>query len=232
MTKPKKKYNKDTFLNMSKQVNLTDDFEKAANCLSNAFLNSPSNDYLMKKFMNIPLSENCSKKRIKSILEYFCAFYHDNGAEIAEVEDFNTVSVYTTPKKHVEQWMTNDEVFNQIFFHDLHDLYDKYIPKGMGYYYLFIIGRDLLDVTKGKGNVRAIFESYRKRADEDNACIVLEAISEEAKQVYEYFGFKTYSKFNYGKNEVNGKGELDPNGEGFDAYLMIYHKSPLPGFIE
>ncbi|XBW37524.1 hypothetical protein QEN19_003106 [Hanseniaspora menglaensis] len=217
---------------MSKQVKFTDDFQRAAITLNNAFEKSPSNDYLMKKFMNIPLDQPCSRNRIKSIIEYFCAFYHDNGAEIAEVDDFNTVAVYTTPKNHVEQWMTNDEVFNQIFFHDLHDLYDKYIPEGMEYYYLFIVGRDLTDTTKGKGNLRAIFESYKKRADESNSCIVLEAISEEAKTIYQYFGFKVYSKFNYGSKEVNGKGELDPNGEGFDAYLMIYHKDVLPGFID
>ncbi|OBA25180.1 hypothetical protein HANVADRAFT_4013 [Hanseniaspora valbyensis NRRL Y-1626] len=217
---------------MSKQVNYTDDIERAAKTLDKAFLNSPSNDYLMKKFMNIPLDQPCSKKRIKSVLEYFCAFYHDNGGEIAEVDDFNTVAVYATPENHIDQWMTNDEVFNQIFFHDLHALYDKYIPENIEYYYLFIVGRDLTDTTKGKGNLRAIFEAYKKRADESNSCIVLEAISEEAKSVYEYFGFKTYSKFTYGQNEVNRKGELDPNGEGFDAYLMIYHKDTIPGFIE
>lgn len=217
---------------MSKQVNYTDDIERAAKALNNAFLNSPSNDYLMKKFMNIPLDKPCSRKRIKSILEYFCAFYHDNGGEIAEVDDFNTVAVYTAPGKHVDQWMTDDEVFNQIFFHDLHDLYDQFIPQGTGYFYLFIVGRDLTDTTKGKGNLRAIFETYQKRADESDSCIVLEAISEEAKKVYEYFGFKNYSTFTYGKNEVNRKGELDPNGEGFDAHLMIYYKDTLPGFIE
>ncbi|KAL6937793.1 hypothetical protein ACO0RG_004316 [Hanseniaspora osmophila] len=211
----------------------TDDFERAAHTLNKAFKDSRSNDYLMKKFFNIPLTENVSQGRIKAILEYFAAFYHDNGAEIAEANDFNTVAIYTTPEKPVDQWMTNDSRFNQSMFLDLGHKKHEIIPDHIKYYYLFIVGRDLTDTSsKKKGALRKIFETYKQKADDSNSAIVLEAISESAKSVYEYFGFKSYLKFNYGKGEVNAQGEPDKNGCGFDAYLMIYYKDTFPGFLE
>ena len=93
----------------------------------------------------------------------------------------------------------------------------------MKYYYLFCIGRDPDDL-KTKGSVRSIFEYYKERADRENVAICLEAISEKARSVYEYFGFKNYKTFKYGVGEVDSKGNFDKNGEGFTGYLMIYHK--------
>ena len=57
--------------------------------------------------------------------------------------------------------------------------------------------------------------------------IVLEAISEEAKNIYEHYGFKTVHSFSYGQNEVDENGQLDPKGKGFVAYLMIYYSGDL-----
>lgn len=94
----------------------------------------------------------------------------------------------------------------------------------MKYYYLFCIGRDPDDMTT-KGSVRSIFEYYKERADRENVAICLEAISDKARSVYEYFGFKNYKTFKYGVREVDSKGQVDKNGEGFTGYLMIYHKN-------
>ena len=83
-----------------------------------------------------------------------------------------------------------------------------------------------------RGSVRAIFETYKRKADQEGVALVLEAINEHAKSVYEYFGFKNYLTFCYGKGEVDSQGRPDPNGEGFTGYLMIYNKDELPGAVD
>ena len=211
-------------------MNRTDDIVKAGECLAKAFADSPANDYLMKKFFNISMQEKCSKGRMNAILAYFLNLYLDFGGEIVEANDFDAVAVWTTPKSHFHQSETNDPAFNKIFFESLGNKMKEVIPKDVGYYYLFIIGKDLTH-PEVRGSVRKIFDSYKERADEENCAIVLEAISEKAKAVYEYFGFKNYLDFNFGKNEVDATGKYDPNGEGFTGYLMIYYKNELPGAI-
>ncbi|CDO93273.1 unnamed protein product [Kluyveromyces dobzhanskii CBS 2104] len=211
-------------------LNLTKDVERASKCLDKAFADSPANDYLMKKFFNVSVREPCSKARVNSMLKYFLHLYDDFGAEIVEANGFDAVAVWTTPKSHFHQNETNDAKFNDIFFTNLGRVTKSLIPEGVDYYYLFIIGKDLTH-PEIRGSVRAIFDAYKKRADAENCAMVLEAISEKAKSVYEYFGFKNYLDFSFGQNEVDSNGNYDPNGEGFNAHLMIYYKNEIPGAI-
>lgn len=211
-------------------INRTQDVERATKTLIKAFVDSPSNDYLMKKFFNLPIEEHVSKKRINSILHYFTALYADKGGEIVEANDFDAVAVWTGPGHHFHQDETNDEKFNKIFFDDLYKKREEVMPKGMDCYYLFILGKDLTH-PEIRGSVRAIFDTYKKKADKEGVALVLEAISEHAKSVYEYFGFKNYLTFRYGQGEVDSRGRPDPNGEGFAGHLMIYYKDELPGAL-
>lgn len=211
-------------------LNITTDVFRAAECLRKAFKDSKANDYLLKKFFNIPLTENCSKQRLDSILLYYLTLYSDFGGEIVEANDFDAVAVWTTPGRHFHQAPTNDPAFNKVFFEDLEKRQKEVIPEGVGYYYLFIIGKDLTQ-PEVRGSVRKIFETYKQRADAENCALVLEAISDTAKSVYEYFGFKNYLTFNYGVNEADSNGKYDPTGEGFTAYFMLYYKDELPGAI-
>jgi len=66
-----------------------------------------------------------------------------------------------------------------------------------------------------------------KMSDLKGCPIVLEAISEESKNIYEHYGFKTVHSFSYGQNEVDEKGQIDPKGKGFVAYLMLYYSGDL-----
>ena len=211
-------------------LNQTHDIVKACECLNKAFAYSPANDYLMKKFFNVPIQEKCSKERINSMLAYHLHLYDDYGAEIVEANNYDAVAVWTTPKSHFAQDKTNDPVFNQIFFDLLGDKTKEVLPPGVGYYYLFIIGKDLTH-PEIRGSIRKIFETYKARADAENCAMVLEAITPKAKSVYEYFGFKNYLDFQYGQNEVDSEGNYDPHGEGFTGHLMIYYKDELPGAL-
>lgn len=211
-------------------LNQTHDLEKASKCLDKAFADSPANDYLMKKFFNVPITDKCSKERVNSMLKYFLHLYDDFSAEVVEANNFDAVAVWTTPKTHFHQSETNDPKFNDVFFTQLGRRTKELLPPGIGYYYLFIIGKDLTH-PEIRGSVRAIFDSYKKRADEENCAMVLEAISDKAKSVYEYFGFRNYLDFYFGQNEVDSKGNYDPNGEGFKGHLMIYYKDEIPGAL-
>ncbi|SCU93666.1 LAMI_0E15170g1_1 [Lachancea mirantina] len=212
-------------------VNSTADILRATDTLAKAFKNCPANDYLMKKFFNLKIDEHVSKARINSILSYFNALYMDKGGEIVEANDFDAVAVWTAPGKHFHQDETNDAKFNKVFFDDLYEVRKRVLPSGLDCYYLFIIGKDLTK-PEVRGSVRAIFDEYKRLADERGVALVLEAISDRAKSVYEYFGFKNYYTFHFGEGEVDSEGHVDPNGKGFVGYLMIYYKDELPGAIE
>ncbi|CAR30088.1 Iat4p [Lachancea thermotolerans CBS 6340] len=211
-------------------VNKVTNIERATLTLAKAFHDSKANDYLMKKFANIPSSEEVPKARINEILHQFNLLYAAKGGEIVEANDFDAVAVWTGPGHHFDQDLTNDPVFNHIFFEVLHDKRDE-ILKELDCYYLFIVGKDLTN-PKVRGSVRAIFDTYKRKADEEGVALVLEAINEHARSVYEYFGFKNYHTFHFGAGEVDANGKANPNGEGFVGYLMIYYKDELPGAID
>ncbi|CAI4793923.1 CBK_G0049800.mRNA.1.CDS.1 [Saccharomyces cerevisiae] len=183
-------------------VNLTSDVEKASKTLFKAFEKSYANDYLMKKFFHIPITEKVSRARINAMIHYYTTCYHDLDGEIAEANDFDAVAIWSRPGCHLPATLSDDESFNKIFFSRL----------------------DYPSHPEIRGSVRKILEKYKTKADKANCALALEAISEHARSVYEYFGFKTYLVFQFGVGEVNSKGEPDPQGKGFTAYLMLYHK--------
>ncbi|AJU63058.1 AQG_2a_G0012660.mRNA.1.CDS.1 [Saccharomyces cerevisiae] len=201
-------------------LNKTTDARRAAETLSIAFSNSPAFHFICKKILNIPLAEEVPTRTITT--DIISPFLDSPYGEISEVNTFDAVAVWSLPP-HVPKARSNDAKFNKDFIDDLNARVKQVIPNGINYYYLFCIGKNLNE--KGiRGSVRTIFEEYKRRADEENCAIVLEAIAEHAKSVYEYFGFRNYMTFKYGEGEVDSNGNCDPNGEGFTAYLMIYHK--------
>lgn len=169
------------------------------------------------------MDENVSRSRINAILFYYTAWYADNGGEVTEANDYDAVGIWSLPGQHLPATLSDDPKFNKIFFDDLDKRKYEVLPPSMGYYYLFMIGKDLSQPNV-RGSVRTILNHYKERADRDNCAVVLEAISEHAKSVYEYFGFRICLTFKFGEKEVNSQGILDPEGEGFTGYLMIYHK--------
>lgn len=209
----------------SKGFHFTQDIARVTNVMNKAFKNDHANDYIMKKMFNIPIREKCSKYRIESAMHLLSSNYFDNGAEIVQANNFNAVAIWTKPGHHVKIPLTDDPEFNRQYILENEQAKGIIIPEGMGYYYLFTIARDPDDTTV-KGSVRAIFDHYKDRADRENCCIVLEAINEKARDVYQYFGFQVCRTFHYGVGEVNMQGEYDPEGTGFTAFLMVYHKNP------
>lgn len=211
--------------NFNRGFHFTQDVARVTNVMNKAFQNDHANDYIMKKLYNIPINQNCSKYRVESTMHLLSSHYFDNGAEVVQANNFNAVAIWTKPGQGVDIPLTNDSEFNRQYMLENDEAKHIIIPEGMEYYYLFTIARDPED-SSVKGSVRAIFDHYKARADEENCCIILEAINEKARDVYKYFGFKVCRTFHYGVGEVNSLGQYDPEGTGFTAFLMVYHKNP------
>ncbi|GMC44885.1 unnamed protein product [Saccharomyces cerevisiae] len=97
-------------------VNLTSDVEKASKTLFKAFEKSYANDYLMKKFFHIPITEKVSRARINAMIHYYTTCYHDLDGEIAEANNFDAVAIWSRPGCHLPATLSDDESFNKIFF--------------------------------------------------------------------------------------------------------------------
>lgn len=218
---------------MSKEpspVNNTNDIISIADALHSAFKRSASFSYFLKKIFNIALDETFSDHRNKAIMYYYASMYSDLGGEIVECDNFNAVALVCPPGTHIDFSETKDSRFNKIWYEDYDETLESFVG-GTPFYYICLIGRNF-NQEKKKGSVTKIFKHYMKMADLRKCPIVLEAISDEARQIYEHYGFKTVYSFKYGEKEVNAKGELDPNGVGFVAYLMIYYSGDLNEYRE
>ncbi|SMN20017.1 similar to Saccharomyces cerevisiae YDR391C Putative protein of unknown function, possibly involved in zinc homeostasis [Maudiozyma saulgeensis] len=197
------------------------DFDKSCAALQNAFRGEPSYWYLACKLQDKPLSLGINNSEAIDTLTYnFLKHYYDHGAQIMQSGNYTTIAIWTTPSLSVPMNRTSDESFNKIFFDNSLKVKETVIPKGMKYYYLFMIGKD--PESHMKGTVRAMFELYIDKANTENCALVLEAISEHARDVYAHFGFVNYNTFQYGIGEVNSLGQLDSHGEGHTGYLMVY----------
>ncbi|CCF57781.1 hypothetical protein KAFR_0D01350 [Kazachstania africana CBS 2517] len=200
----------------------TQNIEAVADVLSKAFKGVPGDDYFVHKFNNIPLTVPLDEAKVKELRLGTVSFFKGQGAEIIQANNFDAVAIWQTPDVTITAGEVSDQGFNEKYIQMVKRAVRKVIPDEMKRYYLFMIGRDPNGVTKG--SVRSIFEYYKNRADIENSAIYLESISEAAKSVYEYFGFKNYLTFQVGVGEVNSLGKQDPQGKGFTMYLMVYHK--------
>ncbi|SCV00698.1 LAMI_0G06744g1_1 [Lachancea mirantina] len=206
-------------------VNITTDIARVTSTLAIAFAHSAENDYLTKKFWNMPASQTLSRSEInKSFVEY-CEYFVANGGQLLESGDFDSVAIIVPPESNpVDLEETNDEKFNAQFIHTNEKIkQDLGLGVRIPYYYLFMIGKNL-DQPHVKGNVRAIVEYLKLEADKKGAAVVLDALNGHAKSVYEYFGFLDYHEFRYGVGEVEANGELSETGPGFVANIMAYYK--------
>ncbi|GMM56215.1 hypothetical protein DAKH74_028310 [Maudiozyma humilis] len=204
-----------------------EDFEKACVAMQNAFRDGAAYQYLACKLQGKPLTvAHEGPAAIDALTRNFLTHYRDHGAEIVHAGDYSTVAIWTLPGKSVPMERTSDERFNATFFDESAAVKQRVIPQGMDYYYLFMIGRD--PQSTAKGSTRAVFDKYTRLADAEGRALVLEAITESARDVYAYFGFVNYNTFRYGMGEVDAAGRIDPEGEGHTGYLMVY----LPGARE
>lgn len=201
------------------------DITRASRTLEIAFSKSKSSVYLFKKFLDIPVEEQTSSFRNDAIIHYFTTTFYDKGAHVYEVNDYDGVTIWCEPGKYLAPFSINDPVFEKQFSTIPNEIKKQVIPEGIDYYYLFMIGKDL-DHPEVRGSARALLTDLTKRADKDGNAVVLECISDHAKSVYEYFGFKSYLTYYFGQHEVDAEGLPDKSGkfEGFKADLMFYHR--------
>lgn len=207
-------------------VNKTTDYSKVQQTLSIAFSDSAACHYLTNKFEDRAASEPLTKDELDEAYATFCKKYSEKGGVLLEANDYDCVAITVPPQeKPAKTQRTKDPVFNKQFI-EAGENYKKALGLGskIKYFYLFMIGKNL-NQPEVRGSARAILEYLKQEADKQDAAVVLEAINDKAKKVYEYFGFINYGEFYYGQGEVNSEGELDPNGKGFKVNFMVYHKS-------
>lgn len=206
-------------------VNETTDIGKVRKTLEIAFKISPENDYLTKKFWNLPAATQLSRAEINESFKEYIEYFISKGGILLEANNFDCVAIIVPPKFNpLELEDTEDPTFNEQFI----EAGNRYKNKlGLGttvpYYYLFMIGKNL-DQLHIKGSARAIIDYLKEKADSENAAVMLEAINKNAKEVYTHFGFENYGEFSYGVGEVDSKGKPNTNGEGFTATFMAYFK--------
>lgn len=206
-------------------VKETVDVQKVCEVLSIAFANSIENDYLTKKYDDSPITQYYTREEINRSFEEYCHYFMGKGGMLLESNDFDCVAIVVPPEHNpLELEATNDPQFNEQFIATC-DRFKHELGLGnkLDYYYLFMIGKNL-NQPHIKGSARAIVDYLKRRADEQNVAVVLEAINESAKGIYQHFGFVDYGAFHYGVGEVNSKGEPDSNGKGLKANFMAYYK--------
>ncbi|QLL35116.1 hypothetical protein HG536_0H04920 [Torulaspora globosa] len=206
-------------------VNKTNDIAKLQKTLAIAFADSAACHYLSKKFLEIPTSKHLSDEELYDTYRYFCEDFLARGGLLLESNNFDCAAIVLPPQdKPVKTAKTKDPRFNEQFIETI-ARHKEALQLGskIKYYYLFMIGKNL-EQPEVRGSARAILTYLKQKADEQNAAVVLEAISDKAKKVYEYFGFIDYADVNYGQGDVDSNGRPDPDGEGFVLNLMVYYK--------
>lgn len=203
----------------------TDDVAKVQRTLAIAFADSVACRYLNKKFQNIPTSTQLSEEENNESYKFLCEENLANGGFLLQSNDFDCVAIAVPPQDGSAKGMrTNDPRFNDQFIDSVKKLkHSLGLGTKLNYYYLFMIGKNL-EQPEVRGSARAVLNYLKQKADEDDVAVVLEAINDSAKKVYEYFGFVDYGEINYGQGDVNSQGQPDPNGEGFVMNLMAYYK--------
>lgn len=206
-------------------VNKTTDVAKVQQTLSIAFGDSAACQYLITKFEDRTATEPLTKEEIYQSYSTLSKKYMAQGGFLLEAGDYDCVAVVVPPlENHAKAQRTKDPLFNKQFI-EAGENYKKALGLGtkLKMFYLFMIGKNL-NQPEVRGSARAILEYLKEEADKQDAAVILEAINEKAKKVYEYFGFMDYGEINYGKGEVNSQGEPDSKGEGFKANFMVYYK--------
>ncbi|QLQ82239.1 hypothetical protein HG537_0G04940 [Torulaspora globosa] len=206
-------------------VNKTNDVANVQRTLAIAFADSAPCHYLNKKFQDIPTSKQLSDEELYGTYRTFCEDFQARGGFLLESNNFDCVAIVLPPQdKPAKTARTQDPRFNEQFI-DTIARHKEALGLGtkVKYYYLFMIGKNL-EQPEVRGSARAVLTYLKQKADEQDAAVVLEAINDKAKKVYEYFGFVDYADVNYGQGDVDSNGQPDPNGKGFVLNLMVYYK--------
>lgn len=72
------------------------------------------------------------------------------------------------------------------------------------------------------GAVRAVIDPYLQKSRADKLPVMLEAISESARDVYKHFGFKVLEEYIIGKGSSSRTGAPQDGGEGFPLWFMRF----------
>lgn len=193
----------------------TTDVDKVRKTLSIAFAGDASCRYITNKFQNRTEENPLTDEELYDAYASLCKKYMAKGGFLLEANDYDGVAVVVPPldASAGEAALTTDPAFNRDYIEAV-EKYKKLLGLGTKtkYFYLFMIGKNL-NQPEIRGSARAILEYLKQEADKQDAAVILEAINDKAKKVYEYFGFIDYGTINYGPKQE------------FEANFMAYHKN-------
>lgn len=73
------------------------------------------------------------------------------------------------------------------------------------------------------GVVRAVIDTYLRKAREANVPVVLGATNTSARDMYLHYGFKLVEKFIVGRGNTSPNGSPQERGARIPVFFMIYH---------
>ncbi|OKL60156.1 hypothetical protein UA08_04904 [Talaromyces atroroseus] len=202
---------------MPPQVSSTADIRTISNVFALAFSKSALTAYVIRSpdstwpVSSIPL-DILGPKMID-----WTTYKQQRGAELIEADNFAAAAIWFPPG--VDLPASPDDDPRVIEYREISGKVKKQFLNGRKYWYLNMIGRH--PDRKEPGVIRALFEPYFTRAQEQGVPLWLEAISEHSKQVYEHLGFKTVATMRMGVGKASADGELQEGGEGVLVYAMI-----------
>ncbi|KAK5460835.1 hypothetical protein LTS15_002898 [Exophiala xenobiotica] len=140
------------------------------------------------------------------------------GASVVEAADFAAVVCWEPPEATAAHPDLSESELEEIgrarpifasFIRQMQEVRIRTLGRGQAYWNMSLMARD--PDRKDKGVVRAVIEPYVERARREGVPIWLCAANERARDVYEYFGFRTvgitWSYLDVEKEKGEGNGQ-------------------------
>lgn len=184
-----------------------DQLFKVSDVIDRAFYNIPLMKYVVRKRKTLGSSETLdfeehfkgfSKERVPQLVEA--------GGIILQSKEFAAIAIWFPPGKFPPRGNSSEYYDNSAV--------TKEKSKGIigtEYWYLNSLARDPIRNDGVQGAVSEVVRPILKLAKDKNVGVVLEAISDHARDVYIHYGFKIVNQF-----------ELGNDSEMYSVYLMLY----------
>jgi len=203
------------------QYEYTNDVERVARVLTDAFLPEKFENYLSEG--NVDRDEHF--KDHSEVVER----YLSNGGYVVQAGDFSAIAILAGPENFINAY--RDDSVGRV--KKVKQLFDDAAEKYLGnkkFWHLSYLARD--PNTNVKGAVSAVVRPFMEEAKRQNVPFMVEAVGEKPMQVYQHWGFKTMEILRLGEGEVDSENRPDPNGEGIAIYYMIYNYESVNNGIE
>lgn len=193
----------------------TKDWKRAGEVVARAF---------QKNSYNLFVTQHCSIEQNIADFQHRCQELVENNTLILEADDFAAVAVWIPPEW--DYYPYPDPIDPNLRFAEdaFHQCAEKFF-KGGPFWHLTMLAKDPLR-PEVKGATSKVMKPVLEDAKRRNIPAALECIDERAREIYEYYGFKTYEIITVGAGKCNPQGYEEKGGQGIKVYYMIYNYDP------